>query len=85
MRRTRTDSPGRAPLFLVLLCAAAIIAPGCTREVADDARPEPIAVIEGMRYYVGGPNVTPDAHGRHRIKGYAGEVLTPAQPWVGDR
>jgi hypothetical protein len=61
---------------------AAIVVVSCSR--SEDPRagakakaPAPIEVVEGMKYYVGGPVLDHDKYGRVRLAGFNGEVSNP--------
>ena len=71
----------KAPVALgVAAVAAAISIGGCSGgedEKAAPARQSKIERVEGMRYYVGGPQFTTDPYGRNRLSGFSGEVTAP--------
>ena len=69
-----------------LLAATALLLAGCSgcgEEVAEvgEEIPErpPVEVVEGMKYYVGGPIMMSDRYGRLRITGFNGRVMAPTQ------
>ena len=76
-------SSRRLPFLLIALALLAPVAlPGCQRSEhpAKKAQQEspPVALVEGMKYYVGGPVMKHDAYGRLRLGGFNGEVATPS-------
>jgi hypothetical protein len=64
---------------VALSVVALVFAFGCTRaEPKKAAKPlPPIAPIEGMKYYVGGPEMKYDQYNRLRLGGFSGEVAAP--------
>lgn len=51
--------------------------PPAAASAADEARPVKVPILEGYKYYVGGPVMGKDAHGRYRISDFQGEVQQP--------
>lgn len=43
----------------------------------EEARPVKVPILEGYKYYVGGPVMGKDAYGRYRISDFQGEVQQP--------
>lgn len=43
----------------------------------DEARPAKVPILEGYKYYVGGPVMGKDPYGRYRISDFQGEVQQP--------
>jgi hypothetical protein len=52
-------------------------APATDAASADEARPAKVPILEGYKYYVGGPVMGKDAYGRYRISDFQGEVQQP--------
>jgi hypothetical protein len=64
----------------VAAVAAAISIGGCSggeEERAAPAKQSKIERVDGMRYYVGGPQFTTDPYGRNRLSGFSGQVTAP--------
>jgi len=51
--------------------------PPSTPAAGADARPAKVPILEGYKYYVGGPLLKKDAYGRERIAKFLGEVEQP--------
>ena len=64
----------------VVAVVALISIGGCSGGEEDKAapvKPSKIERVEGMRYYVGGPQFTTDPYGRNRLSGFSGQVTAP--------
>ena len=52
-------------------------APTTAAAAPDEPRPVKVPLLEGYKYYVGGPVMGKDAYGRYRISDFQGEVQQP--------
>lgn len=68
-------------ILVSALAAVVFLSGGCSRsdkkEDAAAQAPAKIEVIEGMKYYVGGPVMKYDKYNRMRLSGFNGEVSNP--------
>ncbi len=76
--RARRISLALAPGVVAVVALISI--GGCSGGEEDEAapvKPSKIERVEGMRYYVGGPQFMADPYGRNRLSGFSGQVTAP--------
>ena len=68
--------------LLLIVAAVAPLFAGCSSDEKPAAKAKSeapkIEIVEGMKYYVGGPVLKYDKYGRMRLGGFNGEVSTPS-------
>lgn len=59
------------------VAAPTAAAPSTAASDPDEARPAKVPILDGYKYYVGGPVMDKDPYGRYRIRDFQGEVQQP--------
>lgn len=83
IQHSAPQRPARARRAVPCLLAAvaALVVGACKsgdeKAAAERVAPPTIEVVDGMKYYVGGPVMRQDRYGRIRLGGFRGEVSAP--------